>query len=64
LLAVHAEGEEGADEEVDGDAWVAGFHFGYAGLARADEVGDFCLGVAERLSPLREQGVFSRNPRV
>ena len=43
-----------ADEEVDGDAWVAGFHFGYAGLAGADEVGDFGLGVAEGL-PSRGQ---------
>ena len=27
-FAGYAEGEEGLDEEVDGDAWVAGFHFG------------------------------------
>jgi hypothetical protein len=40
LLAIHAESEECADEEVDGDAWVAGFHLGDAGLARTDEVGD------------------------
>jgi hypothetical protein len=55
LLAIHAESEECADEEVHGDAWVAGFHLGYAGLARADEVGDVGLGVAEGLSLLAEQ---------
>jgi len=55
LLSVHAEGEEGADEEVDGHAWVAGFHFGDAGLAGADEVGDFGLGVADALSALPQQ---------
>ena len=50
------EGEECADEEVGGDAWTAGFRFGHAGLARADEVGDVgsrgelwdAAGVAER----------------
>jgi len=54
LLSVYAEGEEGADEEVDGDAWVAGFHFGDAGLAGADEVGDLGFGVAEDLSAVFE----------
>ena len=56
MLSVYAESEEGADEEVDGDAWVAGFHFGDSGLAGADEVGDFGLGVAEGLSSFGEEG--------
>ena len=46
---------EGADEEVDGDAWVAGFHFGDSGLAGADEVGDFGLGVADAFSALSQR---------
>jgi len=56
LLSIHAESEEGADEEVNGDAWVAGFHFGDAGLAGADEVGDLGLGVAEGPSSFAQKG--------
>jgi hypothetical protein len=46
-------------EEVDGDAEVAGFHLGDAGLAGADEVGDVGLGVAEGFSPLHPMNTTS-----